>query len=143
MAKDNDPWKKFREREDEQDEELSLKDRRTGGVATPAGKATPGGSSTAPSSEKIEDLMHKADVLIEQLGQIYQMYYVGIEKRPPTEKRAFLENLIIKIQNAPKPISATQFKWGTLQSKFNVHKEKWDRMLKDIENGKAPRGGGR
>jgi hypothetical protein len=141
MAREDDAWRRFREREEETDnkeEGLSLKERRTAGAVPgpgAGGKPQPGRVITSPLDRQLE----QAQTLIDQVGALLKMYVAGIERLPPTEKRKQLEAIIIQIQSAAKPTQAIQFRASTLLASYNTHRDKWDRTLRDLETGKIHR----
>ncbi len=131
-------WKRRRKREDEDDEdkvELSLAQKR-GAVAQPG--AMPSKSGSLPS-EKLDELLQRAEPMIEQLNNLYAMFFSGVEARAPIERRKNLDQLMYTLQLTAKPTSAMQFRYNTLYNHFMVMRDKWDRMMKDLENGKIRR----
>jgi hypothetical protein len=137
MAKDDDPWKRFRDREDEQDKEvtktLSLFERRT--QITHPELNVP----AAPSTDKLDQLLHDAQMLIEQVSNLLKMYVVGVESLPPVEKRKILERTMEAIQSSNKPTQASQFRAKSLQASYASNKDRWDRIMRDLETGKIKR----
>jgi hypothetical protein len=83
--------------------------------------------------------MQRADVLIDQLSNLYNMYVAGVEKAPPTEKRKQLDQIIQTLTYSGKPTPSLIFKCGSMVSRYSTHKEKWDRMLKGLETGMLKR----
>lgn len=136
MAKDDNAWKRYRDREDED---------AAAGSLTLHQKRTAGGSSSAPeqqathSTDKLDRMMEQATVLMEQVGNLLKMYVQGIERLPPNEKRKLLDALIIQITAMSKPTQASQFRVSTLVASYSVYKDKWDRTLRDLESGKIVR----
>lgn len=127
---EDDRRKRRREREDEQDREAEAR------VAKIQGKI----SAANPSSQEIDSLLHQGEVLIEQLDRLYQSYFQGIERLPPIQKRKQLDDLILQIDKRPKPTTQIQFKVQTVRNKYNTYRDRWDRKIKDIENGRIKRG---
>lgn len=129
MARDDeeaDRIKRRREREDEQE---------SGGG--------PGAKPGSPQGEKFEELLRRAEPMIERLGNLYNQYIAGVEKFPPIEQRKQLEQTMQTLMLMPKPTAGAQFKFSTIQATFVTHRERWDRMLKDLEAGKLRRGTGK
>lgn len=134
MAKDDDAWKRYREREDEAEKtgSLSLYQKRVQG-------ANPATAQATYSTEKLDKYIEQAGTLIDQVNNLLKMYLAGIERLPPQEKRKQLDALIAQIQSSGKPTQASQFRVSTLMATYNTHKDKWDRTMRDLESGKITR----
>jgi hypothetical protein len=142
MAKqDDDNWKRRRERELEQDEEeTKVRELRKGTVAAPGrGDFATLEGSTDRSNDKLEDLIHRADGMIEQVSNLYNMFAVGVEKLAPIERRKQLEQVMLSIQMMSKPTPSALFKANSIQSRYQSQRERWDKLLRDIESGKIKR----
>lgn len=134
MAKD-DAWRRFREREDEQDanqEAPTLREKRLNTGLAPK----PGAASAAVPTQDIEKLIQLIEPLIEQVGNLYAQYFAGLEKRPPVEKRQLLDSSVAQLVATPKTTPSMQFRAQTIIQRHQTHKERWDRMLKENEKGK-------
>lgn len=148
MASENeDSWKRRRAREDREDKEQEEQDvqNELGDLSSKVTSQTQQKEKEKKinySSGKLDDLIKRADVLIEQLNHLYKMFATGIELRAPIERRSQLEQVMLSIQMANKPTPATLFRWSSIQSRYLVHKDKWDKTLKDIESGKIKRTAG-
>ena len=137
MARDDQDWKKRREREDEREREEAheaLKKRISG--KSPAesviGKADPLQSSSVP----LDALMEKAQSMIDQVDHLYGMYFAGVEKIPPHQVRSVLDQLMLSLQNQQKSTPAQKFKYTSLASRFQSYRDRWDKKLKDLEKGR-------
>ncbi len=115
-----------RERESEQNESLRAND--------PSSR-----SSASPAQEKFEELILRAGPLIDQVNGLYNQYIAGVESRPPLERRKQLDQVMLTLQAMSKPTSAAQFRYTNLNSSYMAHKDRWDRMMKDLETGKLKR----
>lgn len=93
-------------------------------------------------SVKLDGLIQRAQPLIEQVNGLYTLFANGVERLPPHEKRKQLEQLMIQIQNTPKPNQTYSFKSNSLQSHFVTLRDRWDRLIRDIESGKIKRPAG-
>jgi hypothetical protein len=47
--------------------------------------------------------------------------------------------MVASLINLPKPTQAAQFLFNSTVSKFNSHKDRWDRLMRDLEAGKIKR----
>lgn len=130
MAEDD--WKKRKmeiERERQREDERDAR----------AGKSNPstGKGASSASSEKLDDLIQKADSLIEQVNNLYGMYVAGVERAAPIERRKQLEQVMLSLQSTMKNSPAALFRYNGVLAKYSSHKDKWERLLKDIESGKV------
>ena len=131
MANESDESRKRRrEREDEEEEEKSQREAKKLGLKP---SASLGGHS------KIEELSNQIEVLVEQIDRLYAMYFQKIEKLPPIQKRTVLNDLINQLDREPKPTPQLKFKAQSARTKYMTYCERWDKKLKDLENGKLGR----
>jgi hypothetical protein len=124
MVSRDDAWKRRREREDEEDEKASSNSK---------------GTSLSVAHEKFDELITRAEPIIEQLNHLYQMFVLGTEKLPPLERRKQLDQLMTSLQMMPKSTPAAQFRYSSLQAQYTTYKERWEKMMKDLEAGKLKR----
>jgi hypothetical protein len=138
MARDSsfDERRKQRELEDEQ-ERLEKESRKAGLLAgRPSGMSRSTGDAT---SDKLMELFQRAEPLIEQLNNLYNQYLAGVESRPPLERRKILDTTMATLQAMAKPTPAYQFRFTTLNASYVTHRDRWDRLIKDLEMGKIKR----
>jgi hypothetical protein len=81
-------------------------------------------------ADKIMASIHEAEVMIERLNNLYNQFFTGIEKRPPIEPRSKLENLMMSLAQSAKATPQVKFRYQTLLSRFSVHKDRWERLMK-------------
>jgi hypothetical protein len=128
----SDPWKRFRERQVEQKPSQS-----GAGQTTPrrSGPSTSAGlnSGARSPSEELELLARQIEPLLEQLNSLYQMYLQGLEKRPPIEKRALLDRLLVQLNDLSKTNASIRFRSQTLVTSAHTRIELWNRQLKKFE----------
>lgn len=134
MGQDDDYFTKRRrerEREEERSKQSSLEDQ---------ADANPNGfTGLTDLAKKVDDLMRRAEPLMEQVNSLYNQYAAGTEQRPPIERRKNLDQLMVSIQMMNKPTQAQQFRANNLLANFNLHKQRWERLLKGIESGEIRR----
>src|SRR4051794_14987156 len=109
MAQDD--WKRRREREDENEREESLR----------KGNQEPSPSSGGIPLEKLDEFLQRAEILIDQLNNLYNMYVAGAENLPPTEKRKQLDQIMITITFTGKPTPSLIFKCNGMVSRYTTH----------------------
>lgn len=92
-----------------------------------------------PDPTRILELMDRIEPLLEQVNMLYLQYVRGTEKRPPLERRKQLDQIMNTITLMGKPTQAIQFRYNSIHSTYVSYRDKWERMLKDLENGKVTR----
>ncbi len=130
MAKD--AWSRFREKEEAriEEEKKDLKEQmRSIDPNADLDKAT-------TTDQILIELLNKCEIMMEQITNLYNMWVQGMERTPPVTQRKHLEDLILKIQAAPKPTTNLRFRVGQFHTRYGTYKDKWDRLLKDVEAGK-------
>ncbi len=132
MAKEKDAWARFREKDEKRVEEERQTLHEEMRKIDPNAKI---GTSTTTDQALIE-LLSKCEVMMEQITNLYGMWIQGMERAPPNERRRHLDDLILKIQAAAKPSANLRFRTAEFYTKFATYRDKWDRVLKDIESGK-------
>jgi hypothetical protein len=96
-------------------------------------------SNEKAMQEKLTELYDRAERLVEQVNALYTQYFSGIESRPPDTRREQLEQLINALQIMAKPTEVYRFRYQSVYGTYLVYRNKWDRGLKDLENGKIKR----
>jgi hypothetical protein len=131
----DDDWRKKRDREDESERDFEQKRMRDRGIV-PSGKGLATEGLSSDPAQKLLELLDRSGPLMEQLNNLYAMYMAGVEKRPPIERRQVLESIMQQIAGLPRPTPAIQFRVQTVIASFNTHRDRWDKLLRDRENGK-------
>lgn len=134
---DSDAWRRLREREDAEEREREKASDREEAQANRPGFKIP--QKLDAELARIEELLDRAEPLIEQLENLYKIYLAGIEKRPPIERRTYLDRTMEMITVMAKPTRALQFRCNTLHARYVTHKDRWDKLLKAYEGGKTRR----
>jgi hypothetical protein len=88
-------------------------------------------------SQVISALLSDIEPMIEQVNTLYRMFGAGVERLPPVQKRAQLQRLVDQLLAAPKPTPTIRFRVGAVVGKYNTMRDKWDKLMKDIESGKV------
>jgi hypothetical protein len=83
-----------------------------------------------------DDLDH-LDVSIRQLQRKWEMFFSGVEKRPPAELQSMVEKLVKKYAFSEIRNNTERFRYQTLTSRFNTFNELWQKRLRAREEGKA------
>lgn len=132
MARNDDPWKKFRDKEDERTPAQSPPER----LGDPKVRLD---APPSPARDNLDPLIRQAEPLIEQLNNLYNQFIAGVDSRPPLETRKRLDSVMQQLQAVPKPTPANQFRYQTLQTRYLSHVDRWERLMRDLESGKIQR----
>jgi hypothetical protein len=85
-----------------------------------------------------EDIAH-LELELRELIIKYEQYFFGIEKREPLKLLDKVDRLAKRYQNVSIPNSMQRFKYDSLVASLSVHKQKWARINRLIEEGKYQR----
>lgn len=69
----------------------------------------------------------------------YEQYFFGIEKREPLRLLDAVERQVRRYQNVSIPNTSQRFKYDSLVASLSVHRQKWVRTNRLIEEGKFQR----
>lgn len=83
-----------------------------------------------------DDLDH-LDVSIRQLQRKWEMFFSGVEKRPPAELQSMVEKLVKKYAFSEIRNNTERFRYQTLTSRFNTFNELWQKRLRAREEGRS------
>ena len=90
---------------------------------------------TDATMKKLYLFMRRTNPLIDQINQNYRAYVQGVEDFLPRVKRGQLDELMKVMTNLPKSTPQSRFRYVNLQQKFIAFRDKWDRLVKDLESG--------
>jgi hypothetical protein len=97
---------------------------------------------TLTSMKTTDDLVKDLDVLsreLEKLKASYAQYFLGLERIEPEKLRAQVVTLIKKYASVPIQSARAKFRYNQLVQKYNTYTTYWDRILREIEEGKYER----
>ena len=69
----------------------------------------------------------------------YEQYFFGIEKREPLQLLEQVERVIKRYQSISIPNTMLRFRYDSLVASLGVHRQKWTRVNRLIEDGKYDR----
>lgn len=81
----------------------------------------------------------KLELDLRELVIKYEQYFFGIEKREPLRMLEAVERAMKRYQNISIPNTSQRFKYDSLVATLSVHKQKWVRTNRLIEEGKFQR----
>lgn len=77
----------------------------------------------------------EVDEDIGALRNLYEQYFLGLERKPPVMQHDRLRKRLLKLRNGNTRSTVLKFRIGSLDQKFKTYERMWERTLKEIENG--------
>lgn len=99
---------------------------------------SPGGRTTGSKlgdAEKAMKACTELEAEIAELQAAYEQYFLGMERRPPTQKHTSVKKLMNELRNTFVNSTPVKFRIGSLQQRLNTFERLWERTLLEIENG--------
>ncbi len=80
-------------------------------------------------------------LLLDTTNKAYQKYFIGMEKLPPYDLRRNLDRAIAKLKSDMNKVHQTQIRFliTGLVAKYYTHTSQWDKIMKEIEEGRYHR----
>ena len=75
---------------------------------------------------------------IRRLSAEYDAFLYGGAKRPPTESRRHVDQMIRKLSAVALDAAADRYRLSTLQGRYTAMLERWDRLQGEKESGRRP-----
>src|SRR6201999_1589381 len=80
-------------------------------------------------------MLDALDSALDRVKVLYEQYFLGIQKQPPTFLHTDVERKIRDITQLQVRNTALRYRLATLQQKFGSYNSYWRRTLRQIENG--------
>lgn len=93
-----------------------------------------------PTDRELEEELNDLAQRIERLRIHYQQYFLGLEKVPPLVMREQLERRIRESPLNDVRKAAFKFRFNSLLQRLRTYEVYWDRLERDIEEGRFERG---
>lgn len=93
-------------------------------------------TSSAPTSEEIEEALHRLGKLIDRLKVMYEQYFMGIQKLAPAQLHRDADRQIRELTQLNIRNTALRFRFANLTQKFGSYNTYWRRTMRQIEQGK-------
>lgn len=87
----------------------------------------------------IEQELDIIENTIRELHMSYERYFMGIERRPPEQGREALGLVLRRLSNRHLTQTDLRFRYQMLATRYHNYCANWDRLMKDIEDGKFVR----
>lgn len=91
------------------------------------------------SRGQITELLNQLEHDIKSLEIAYEQYFLGMEKRAPEQQRQKITLRLRKLLNHYIPQLDLRFRLQALSGRFNSYSGYWDRILRQIDEGKYER----
>ena len=88
--------------------------------------------------EVVEDLQ-LLDVKLKMLKNEYEQYFMGSRRREPSLLRGEVQKMVAYYANVPIRNTGYRFKFNNLRARFFAFRRHWDRILREIEEGRYER----
>ena len=86
----------------------------------------------------VEDLQ-LLDVKLKMLKNEYEQYFLGSRRREPSLLRGEVQKMVAYYANVPIRNTGYRFKFNNLRARFFAFRRHWDRILREIEEGRYER----
>lgn len=83
----------------------------------------------------IEGMLHELSVELSRLKTLYEQYFIGIEKNPPTVARREVEKKLADLSQQTIGNTALRFRYTSQLHRWRTYSERWEKILREIENG--------
>ena len=87
----------------------------------------------------VEEALDLIDKTMDRVKSLYEQYFLGIQKQPPTFIHNDLERKLRDLAQVQIRNTALRYRYATLQQKFSSYNSYWRRTLRQIENGSYSR----
>ena len=89
--------------------------------------------------DTIEQELNQIEATIRLIDQNYEKYFAGIERRPPEKMRDDLGLELRRFANRYIPQTDLRYRYQMLAIRFHSYCGNWERLMKQIEEGKFVR----
>ncbi|MBT8492615.1 MAG: hypothetical protein KJO07_06110 [Deltaproteobacteria bacterium] len=86
-------------------------------------------------NEEIEELLEQLAKLLDRTKIMYEQYFMGIQKVPPTQLHRDIERRIRELTREQIRNTGLRYRLTNLKQKFGSYNSYWRRILREIERG--------
>jgi hypothetical protein len=87
----------------------------------------------------VVDDLQQLDVKLKMLKNEYEQYFMGTRQREPFLLRGEVQKMVAYYANVPIRNTGYRFKFNNLRARFFAFRRHWDRILREIEEGRYER----
>jgi hypothetical protein len=93
--------------------------------------------SAQPEGDKvdIEEVLDYVDKTLDRTKVLYEQYFLGMQKQPPTQLHTDVERRLRELQQLNIRNTGLRYRFATIQQKFGSYNSYWRRTVRQIENG--------
>ncbi len=91
-------------------------------------------ASEAPTPD-LNEVLHDLAIKVERVKQLYEQYFMGIEKMEPLVARKEVTRAMLLLQQQYIRNTGLRFRFQTMLQKWSIYITYWTRTLREIENG--------
>lgn len=91
--------------------------------------------AAAQDPDLIDEELEELETNVQRLRIEYDQYFLGVTKREPMVLKGKVQKAIVKFASQPPRNTRQRFKFNQLNSKFQVLRNQWGRILRQIESG--------
>jgi hypothetical protein len=84
---------------------------------------------------QFEAILADAEVRVRRLRHLYDMWFQGIERREPADRRREFELLLTTMRREPPRNTALRFRFDQLVMRYHTYTTYWQRVARQIEEG--------
>lgn len=85
------------------------------------------------TTTSIDDQLSRLDEDIRKLKVEFEIYFNGGSKKPPYDMKYRTDSLVKRLYDARNMTFGQRFKYNSLVARYNVYKELWRRLVKNME----------
>ncbi len=97
-------------------------------------------TAKAPDEKEIERDLNDLESSLSQLKRDYDIFFSGVEKRPPVQLRQRVETSIRRYSSLLGLSYAQRFRYNSLVARFNSYQDLWSKQMRLKEEGRNPSG---
>jgi hypothetical protein len=86
----------------------------------------------------IDEMLNHLTLDMSRLMVLYEQYFIGVEKAAPTVARKEVEKQLTALSQESIGNTALRFRYAGLIHRWKTYSERWDKILREIENGTFP-----
>jgi hypothetical protein len=84
---------------------------------------------------EVEKECSAIEVELAELKAVYEQYFLGLERQPPTNRHQALKRRIQQLKASFVQQTSLKFRVGNLYQKYLTYERLWERTLKEMEDG--------
>lgn len=88
-----------------------------------------------PEAERTDRMIAELQELIRQVKREYELWFNGVNPKPPYELRNKLDNHVRLLRNRLPKRTADQFRIGTVLQQYQTFQDFWDKSARKAEEG--------